>query len=66
MLWESLSEISNALFETREYERDYTSIIDKLLKANNSDPEKVESMFPKGIGANARTYLWATARRGQN
>jgi predicted ATPase len=59
---ESLSVISNALFETHEYERDYTSIIDKLLTANNNNPEAVESLFPDGLGSNARIYLWATAR----
>jgi predicted ATPase len=59
---ENLSEISNALFETREYERDYTSIIDTLLKANNNDPNIVEKLFEKGLGSNARIYLWASAR----
>jgi len=59
---ENLSEISNVLFETREYERDYTDIIDKLMKANNYRPESVEALFPNGIGSNARIYLWAQAR----
>jgi len=59
---ENLSEISNVLFETREYERDYTDIIDKLMKAHNYRPESVEALFPNGIGSNARIYLWAQAR----
>ncbi len=58
----SLSEISNALFEVREYERDYTTTIRKLLKASDYDPQAVEDLFPNGLGSNARVYLWATAR----
>ena len=60
---ENLSEITNALFETREHERDYTSIIDGLLERYNFDPERVEAEFPDGLGANARIYLWASANR---
>jgi len=60
---ENLSEITNALFETREHERDYTSTIDALLKRYDFDPEKVEAAFPGGLGANARIYLWASANR---
>ena len=59
---ESLSMLSNRLFESREYDRDYTHLLDKLLKRRNYDPERVEKEFSGRLGSNARTYLWATAR----
>jgi predicted ATPase len=58
---ENLSEISNVLFESREFERDYTSVIDQLLELNGNDPARVEALFPRGLGSNARVYLWSVA-----
>lgn len=58
---ENLSEISNVLFETREFERDYTSVLDELLKQNSNNPELVEALFSRGLGANARIYLRSAA-----
>ena len=59
---ENLSQLSNVLFETREYQRDYTGVIDELLVRCKNDPEKVEALFENGIGTNARAYLWSKAR----
>lgn len=61
---ENLSEISNVLFETREFERDYTAVIDYLLRANDNDPDRVEALFPHGLGSNARIYLRSMAGNG--
>jgi predicted ATPase len=61
---ENLSEISNVLFETREFERDYTSVIDLLLRVNDNDPDRVEALFPRGLGSNARTYLRSMVGNG--
>ncbi|WP_458425596.1 AAA family ATPase [Methylorubrum extorquens] len=59
---ESLSDITNALFDTREYERDYTHLIDKLIDQYNGDVSMIESQFPDGLGSNARVYLRSKAR----
>lgn len=53
----SLSEISNELFESREYERDYTAVLDRLMEAYDNDVDRIEKLFPLGLGGNARVYL---------
>jgi len=59
---ENISNITGALFDTREYERDYTSILKDLLVEHNNDPEKVEQLFPRGLGNNAKIYLWSLSK----
>ncbi|MGK7863031.1 AAA family ATPase [Falsiroseomonas sp. E2-1-a4] len=59
---ENISNITGALFDTREYERDYTAIIKDLLAEHDNDPAKVEQLFPKGLGSNAKVYLWSLAK----
>lgn len=53
----NISEITNSLLTSREYERDYTKTIDELVEKFESDVTKVEALFPKGLGINAKFYL---------
>jgi predicted ATPase len=58
---ESLSEISNVLFEAKEKDRDYTAVIKRLLASSDNDAGKVAALFENGIGSNAKIYLWSRA-----
>lgn len=54
---ENLSEISRSVFVAVENDRDYESVLEKLLKSNNGNVDKVASLFPRGLSMNARIFL---------
>ncbi|MEA5115399.1 MAG: AAA family ATPase [Geobacteraceae bacterium] len=53
----NISEITNSLLTSREYERDYTKTLDGLVEKFSNDATKVEALFPQGLGINAKLYL---------
>lgn len=58
-----LSALASALFDAAERRRDYTHVLDDLLKRDGNNPAKTEARFPKGLSDNARFYLWSSAKK---
>lgn len=54
---ENLSEISSALFETKEHERDYKAVLDKKIKSCKEDQERIREILDTRLGGNAMAYL---------
>ena len=59
---ENLSEISRNVFSAVESDRDYETVLDKLLEEHEGNAETVEGLFDLGLGMNARIYLHSRAK----
>lgn len=56
---ENLSEISSALYETKEYERDYKVTLDTEIRKCMTNQPRFENLTKIKMGANARAYVLA-------
>ena len=59
---ESITEISQEIFDVSDYERDYKDTFINLLSGHS--PEEIISMFDNRLGISARTLLHSLKRRG--